>query len=160
MTPWFLGSSIFTNILAILPIWFLMLNQFIWKTSVTTVATLSLSMILLTWQGYHSWSLSKWHGGGASQWDLHPAFCLYKLAGAIWVLKCPVPAWRLGQHSYHQTFPVTPPSLEVSKVLGWVKELEARHNSYGMKGLGHELNTPGQVGAQTKGTSWDGSARG
>jgi hypothetical protein len=40
MTPWFSGSSIFTNILAILPILFLTLNQFIQKMSVTTVATL------------------------------------------------------------------------------------------------------------------------
>ena len=40
MTPRFSGSSIFTNILAILPILFLTLNQFNWKTSVATVATL------------------------------------------------------------------------------------------------------------------------
>jgi len=44
MTPQFLGSSIFTNILAISPILFLMLNQFIWKTSVATVATLSYAL--------------------------------------------------------------------------------------------------------------------
>jgi len=41
MTPRFSGSSIFTNILAISPILFLTLNQFIWKVSVATVATLS-----------------------------------------------------------------------------------------------------------------------
>jgi hypothetical protein len=42
MTPRFFGSSIFPNILAILQILLLTLNQFISKTSVTTVATLGL----------------------------------------------------------------------------------------------------------------------
>jgi hypothetical protein len=44
MTPRFSGSSIFTNTLAILPILFLTLNQFIWKTLVATVATLFTSI--------------------------------------------------------------------------------------------------------------------
>ena len=46
MTPRFSGSSIFTDILAISPILFLMLNQFIWKTSITTVATLLPDLIV------------------------------------------------------------------------------------------------------------------
>ena len=46
MTPRFSGSSVFTNILAILPILFLTLNQFIWKTSVATVATLTETSII------------------------------------------------------------------------------------------------------------------
>jgi len=56
MTPRFSGSSIFPNILAILPILLLMLNQFIWKTSVATMAT-------LIWER-HSWYL------GVGKWSL------------------------------------------------------------------------------------------
>jgi hypothetical protein len=51
MTPRFSGSSVFTNILAILPVLLLTLNQFIWKTSVATMATLLLHCFRLEQSG-------------------------------------------------------------------------------------------------------------
>ena len=62
MTHRFLRSSIFTNILAISPILLLTLNQFIWKMSVATVATL-----VHSWHphpnmdDFQTWGSSRWH---------------------------------------------------------------------------------------------------